>query len=1082
MRAIHRATLGVVLGLSYICTWGAGAQAPFNRDLREKLSFLQQRGAERVQLHVVARQGKNAELAAQIERRGGTIRFRADEIDYLRVSFPLGDMQGIDALLALAALEAMTPSYFGQRLDPGVRIPAREVAEGSEPATPLMTPYRPIVDLDGLEWQQRNPTFDGRGVGVAMLDGIPDLLHPNLQRALDLQGRWIPKHVDVQYTGNFTDDRTDTYWIQMKTPVQATGHRVLHGGREYIAPYDGAFRLELLPRPTAFGRGTQVPVAPADGGDPSKLPVLWDRATDTVWVDTNVDSSFADERPLQPYQKRGDFGVIGRDDPATRLRESIAFTISIDREAEALRFNPAWGVHGTAVAGAAVAEGMNWGSFDGLAGKAQLGSYEISGLNDAYNVPETIYLAMKDPRIDLVFYEWNNQQIGDYTLRDGRNAISIAIDRAAAYFKKPLFVPASNVPGLMTVAEPSVPRHAISVGAYDSREALRVNFAVDSPYRDNHHAAGSFGPAGNGALKPDLMAPAGHITTNVMSSDDLPRRLLGHMQLPPAYRIGGGTSCATPTAAGAAALLISAAKQENVKWDEERLRFAMYSTARPMEDTPSYQQGRGLIQIGRAWEALKALDKIAGWTAPQIDVDAPVRTTSSHLLPTPHRGVGLYEREGWRPNQRGKREIVFTRRNGPSAPVTYQLEWQGDVSAFTSAKALTLPLNKPVALPVNIATRESRIYSAILRLKEPGMPVESLSLLATIVAAHAPAANEQYTFKQTLTVRRPGVESLLVYVSPGTTALQTTIAKDSAENISVYHHSPDVDRFESGPQVGKGRAHTVIQNPGPGVWEILLYNRAMLRDYGKLEDLQPRPSPMTPTAVNVEVKLLRTAVEPTGGETVTLSNTGAPIEGKALWSNLGSALEQPVTLRSGAQHTFTLNVPKGARLLKTQFDGLSDADAEVTLIAYQMVGSQAVKRQIVRGASGIPLVARIADPAPGEWRIVLDPYSLPAGEVKGTYRDLVVHDAYGGLKVQSDRFTIATGDQWRAAVTATPLARPLPPRRLVGVISLGVRAGGQINDDETAPQSFGEAVLSLEAPLLPTDHDSTNYSAPGRTQ
>src|SRR5262249_319720 len=246
-------------------------------------------------------------------------------------------------------------------------------------------------------------------------------------------------------------------WIRMKTQVQASGGRIRHGGHEYLAPHDGTFRLELLPRPTTFTRGTQVPVAPVEGGDASKLPVLWDQSTDTGWVDTNVDGSFADEKPLQPYEKRGDIGVIGRDDPTTPLRESLGFTITIDHEAEAIRFNPGWAVHGTIVAGSAVAEGLNWGNFDGLAGQAQLGAYETSTPDDAYNMPETLYNAMQNPGIDVIFYEWNGGQFDDYTLRDGRNALSIALDRIAAHFKKPLFVPADNTPGLTRVAELSVP-------------------------------------------------------------------------------------------------------------------------------------------------------------------------------------------------------------------------------------------------------------------------------------------------------------------------------------------------------------------------------------------------------------------------------------------------------------------------------------------------------------------------------------------------------------------------------------------------------------------------------------------------
>jgi hypothetical protein len=62
----------------------------------------------------------------------------------------------------------------------------------------------------------------------------------------------------------------------------------------------------------------------------------------------------------------------------------------------------------------------------------------------------------------------------------------------------------------------------------------------------------------------------------------------------------------------------------------------------------------------------------------------------------------------------------------------------------------------------------------------------------------------------------------------------------------------------------------------------------------------------------------------------------------------------------------------------------------------------------------------------------------------------------------SERFAIPAGNQWSAGAAAAPLARPLAPRRLVGVISLGVQAAGRTKDGETAPQPFGKAVIALD--------------------
>src|SRR5205085_5033123 len=90
--------------------------------------------------------------------------------------------------------------------------------------------------------------------------------------------------------------------------------------------------------------------------------------------------------------------------------------------------------------------------------------------------------------------------------------------------------------------------------------------------------------------------------------------------LPHGYYTGSGTSMATPMASGAAALLVSAAKQSAIKWDSDRLRWAMKSSARYLPEYPVNAQGSGLVQVGRAWEALQRVQANV-----QITSQAPVK-------------------------------------------------------------------------------------------------------------------------------------------------------------------------------------------------------------------------------------------------------------------------------------------------------------------------------------------------------------------------------------------------------------------------------------------------------------------------
>ncbi|WP_103759636.1 S8 family serine peptidase [Streptomyces sp. SM10] len=66
-----------------------------------------------------------------------------------------------------------------------------------------------------------------------------------------------------------------------------------------------------------------------------------------------------------------------------------------------------------------------------------------------------------------------------------------------------------------------------------------------------------------------------------------------------------GASMASPQAAGAVALLLSAASQSGVKASPAALRTALTSSAGFLDDQPAYAQGAGLISVPAAWKLLR---------------------------------------------------------------------------------------------------------------------------------------------------------------------------------------------------------------------------------------------------------------------------------------------------------------------------------------------------------------------------------------------------------------------------------------------------------------------------------------------
>src|SRR5206468_11296079 len=97
---------------------------------------------------------------------------------------------------------------------------------------------------------------------------------------------------------------------------------------------------------------------------------------------------------------------------------------------------------------------------------------------------------------------------------------------------------------------------------------------------------GGAGPSVDGALKPDFLAPTHRIAADLpwnTASDPLPKNAPA-ARLPPGYMISCCTSATSPYAAGVAALLISAAKQEHVPYTLESLGRALRMGARFLPD------------------------------------------------------------------------------------------------------------------------------------------------------------------------------------------------------------------------------------------------------------------------------------------------------------------------------------------------------------------------------------------------------------------------------------------------------------------------------------------------------------------
>lgn len=205
----------------------------------------------------------------------------------------------------------------------------------------------------------------------------------------------------------------------------------------------------------------------------------------------------------------------------------------------------------------------------------------------------------------------------------------------------------------------------------------------------------------------------------------------------------------------------------------------------------------------------------------------------------------------------------------------YEIDNFGDASSFLLKTCkLALPLNVEVKVDVEVKTEEDGIYSAIMRLREAGKAYEACAVLLTVVCA--PKLNEaNRAMEFSLKVDRPGVESIFFDVPENAKRVHITAQKDTEELLVAFFFPPRhhlADGLVRRIWLRKGERGITIDEPETGVWEIYVNNRAMLGDEvviksasrdpilrerlgrsGMGEKMEPRPSPLTPTAVVFQV-------------------------------------------------------------------------------------------------------------------------------------------------------------------------------------------------------------------------------------
>lgn len=1027
----------------------------------ELLQEAKSKGDKTVTVMVATAPGQTKQVAQQLGAvEGASVGRTYDDLGYVRATLPTGKADAaLKAAVKLNSVHGIDLRHEIQLPDPRPDADreggtAKKTAAETYPApdanTPAKNPYNPSFETGAVDFVKQNPLADGRGVTIGIMDSGVDLGHPALQTTTTGERKIVDW---VTATDPITDN--DGTWRAQITPV--AGASFTAGGSTWKAP-EGAFQWSRFSE-SITANGDMAGDVNRDGDTTDRFGMLYDPATGTVRVDTDQDLDFTNNEPMKPYKDGYQVGYFGTDNPATPVVERIPFVIEIRKDVPMDPLGGDWvgkksdfvnigiieGTHGTHVAGITAANSLFGGKMNGAAPGAKLVSSRACTWSGGCT-----NIALTEGMIDLVVnrgVDIVNMSIGGLpALNDGNNARSELYSNLIDKYGVQLVISAGNEgPGVNTIGDPALADKVLSVGAAVSKETWAANYGSGVAKKYNMFNFSSRGPREDGGFTPTITAPGASVNTAQTWIPGSPVKEAGYA-LPPGYAMLQGTSMSSPQAAGASALLISAAKQAKIALKPAGLRVALTSTAKKIADVPAHAQGAGLIDVVGAWESIQRDAKANDFT-----VKAPVDTAIDQFLKTPGFGTGVYDREGGlKVGQKKVYNVVVTRTTGVKYGTRHDLTWRNNDGTFKVIGGydyVTLPLNKPVTIKVEAKATSTGVHSGILQLDDATTEGIDKQILTTVVAS-TPLAAPSFKLSDTSSVQRNSHKSYFVTVPPGAKTLEVALgglqAGSQTRFISIHPYGLGVEdsattqcypNYDNPANTCRPdlRSYT---DPQPGVWEIEVESR--------------RTSPLLDNPYKLDVSVLGAAFDPAvkvlpevklgtpAPVQWTVKNEAAAIAGGKLKGGpLGSAKVAKPTIATGETQTTEVTIGAGVSRLDIAIGKTSDTGADLDLDVYKdgvKVGSSA------DGDS--EEAVSLVNPAAGTYTIQVLGYAIPSGSTTYDYRDVFFSAALGSVQVdEAAAVNLATGAT--AQVSANVLVSSAAPegRQFFGQVQL-LNAGG----------------------------------------